>query len=92
MAKNRKMRIMIIRSENFFLFMDQAHPFKALNLAFPVPKEKQKGKARQSNPINCELLNKFNGLWMRLGSSSRPSDKDRNCRNRSKMYILRPKL
>jgi hypothetical protein len=91
MAKNRKMRIMIIRSENFFLFMDQAHPFKVLNLAFPVPKEKQKGKGRQNNPINYKLLNKFNGLWMRLGSLSRLSDKDRKCCNRSKMYIFRLK-
>jgi hypothetical protein len=47
MAKNKKMRITIIRSENFFLFMDQAHPFKAFKLAFPVPKEKRKGKVFQ---------------------------------------------
>jgi hypothetical protein len=43
MAKNRKIRIMIIRSENFFLFMGQAHPFTAFKLAFPVPKERRKG-------------------------------------------------
>jgi hypothetical protein len=59
MAKNRKMRIMIIRSENFFLFMDQAHPFKAFKSAFPVPKEKRKGKEFQKKPISYKLLNKF---------------------------------
>jgi len=64
MAKNRKMRIIIIRSENFFLFMAQAHPFKAFKLAFPVPKEKRKGKDFQNNPINYKLLNKFKLLQM----------------------------
>ena len=44
MAKNKKIRMMIIRSENFFLFMTQAHPFPPSNLAFPVPKKKKKRK------------------------------------------------
>ncbi len=59
MAKNRKMRIMMIRSENFFLFMAKAHPFRVIDLAFPMPKEKRKGKEFQKNPINYKLLNKF---------------------------------
>jgi hypothetical protein len=59
MAKNRKMRIMIIRSENFFLFMAEAHPFLVFNIAFPVPKEKQKGKESLNNPIGYKLLNNF---------------------------------
>jgi len=51
MAKNRKMSIMIIRSENFLLFMAKAHPFQAFKSAFPVPTEKQKRKEFLNNPI-----------------------------------------
>jgi hypothetical protein len=51
MAKNRKMRIMIIRSENFLLFMANTHPFQVINLAFPVPMGKQERKELLNNPI-----------------------------------------
>ena len=51
MAKNRTMRIIIILSENFFLFMEKAHPFLLFDAAFPVPKKKQKGRDPLNFPI-----------------------------------------
>jgi len=64
MAKNRTMRIMIIRSENFLLFMTPAHPFSLFHTAFSVPREQQKGKASLNNPAYHELSNKFKWLLM----------------------------
>jgi hypothetical protein len=55
MAKNRTMRIMIIRSENFFLFMTHAHPFSFFLRAFPVPREQQNGKKPPNNPITKNI-------------------------------------
>jgi hypothetical protein len=52
MAKNSTMRIMIIRSENLFLFMTHAHPFSLFFRAFPVPKKQEKGKESPKSPIS----------------------------------------
>jgi hypothetical protein len=65
MAKNRTMRIMIIRSENFLLFMTHAHPFSLFHIAFSVPREQQKGKASLNNPAYHELSNNF--IWLLMG-------------------------
>jgi len=59
MAKNRTMRIMIIRSENFLLFMTPAHPFLFFHTAFPVPREQQNGRDSLNNPMKHKLLNNF---------------------------------